>query len=321
MRYEDMKVAELKAMCDEQGIEYGSGIRKAELIDMLEKYGDPLPEVIESGDMVPAFAVDMTVVQDDIAILTERIDDALTAYGEFLVEPDAMDAMTSQELSICEAALSESLKAAEDARLQMGRDYRKPLDMANARYKELTTPVFELHNQYAEKRQELRRSGLEATYVEFCDANGMSSLPTVVPFDRLLEKHPQWMRRDANAGKAAQKVEETARKLMDDWGTLTSQRTTLPFFDEAEAEFFRSLDLSEALRLSERRAKEQAAIAVARAERDEVQAYRNPADEDEPRRRYRFEASLTRVELSELRKWKNQNNIGSEWAFKEVSND
>lgn len=346
MDYSSMTVARLKELCDEQGIEYRRDDRKADLVRYLEKYAEPIEVAavpIEDGLAASSFAVDLTVVNDDITALTEAIDEALKVYGEAKADPDTLAEMSTGDISICEKQLADAAKAADDARLQLGRDYRKPLDMANARYKELMGPVTAMRDAFAEEREARRRGGLEATYVDFCTANGMESLPTLVPFQRILDAHPQWMRRDANAGKAAQKVEEVAQGIIDDWKALSMQRGSMRFYQEAEAEFFRTLDVSAAVKLNAQRTEDAEKIEAARAEREAADAWRaeltwTPAFEEvepEPakgperpadgavapqRRRYRFEAWMTDYELASFREWKNSCGVGAGWTYREVQN-
>lgn len=56
----------------------------------------------------------------------------------------------------------------------------------------------------------------------------------------------------------------------------------MPFFQEAEAEFLRTLDLGAALRLNDMRVEEQARIEAARAEREADRAWREGAVETVP---------------------------------------
>ena len=273
-----MKVAELKRLCDEQGLEYGSNVKKAELVRLLERYAEPIEveaQVVDD-EMIPVkpFAIDMTKVNEGIGDLTDAIDNVLTVYGEMEVEDEVIADMQTDDLVSCEKALSDALDEADEIRKQLGRDYRKPLDEANARYKELTAPAYALRDKFQEQRKSNRRNGLERTYIDFCESNGMSKLPQLVPFQRLLDRNTRWMAINSNAGTAAQNVEKTAKSIIDDWGTLSEQRASMRFYDEAEAEFFKTLDLSAAIRLNQERTAVHEQLEAARAEREAVEAWR-----------------------------------------------
>ena len=350
MDYSKLTVARLKELCDEQGLEYPANVKKAELVGYLEKFAEPIEVEAETidGEMIQVkpFSVDMTLVHSDIDELTRAMDEALTVYGDLLVEREVVDGMAVADLLVCENQLGKAIAVADEARKQLGRDYRKPLEAANARYKELMQPVEELYAAYSERRQELRYEGLERTYLDCCAANGLETLPSVVPFERLAKAHPQWLRRDANAGKAAERVEDEVMRIGRAWGTLRSQRAAMRFYDEAEAEFFKSLDVERAIGLNNRREQEQARIDALRAEHEANEAARREAEarrqeqeaqqqaagrqqpapppaqaqpqhaqRQEERRRYTFSALLSDRELASLREWKNATGIGEDWRF------
>jgi hypothetical protein len=63
-------------------------------------------------------------------------------------------------------------------------------------------------------------------------------------------------------------------QTMKDWDALKQQRESMAFYAEAEAEYFRTLDLGRALRLNSEREEEQARIDEANRRMDEALAYR-----------------------------------------------
>ena len=350
MDYAKMTVAELKALLTERGIGYPKDFRKSELIELLEQEDEPIEVDAETlGELGerPRFEVSMADVQGDIVALSEKVDIALDAYQEFECGSDGIAKLDAETLRICEDALTDSVNAAEDARKALKRDYNTPIKAAEARYKELMEPVMALRDAYKEHRVQLRRQGLESTYRDFCEANGVPSLPDAVPFQRLLDAHPQWMRRDSNAGKAAQSVEDTAEKLIADWGVLTQQKHSMRFYEQAEMRFFETLDVGEAVRFNAQLVQQAQRAEQARQERDEADAWRVQATveallENSPRqgqgravatvsgpqaaacgqpmqrRRYHFEAWLNDTELASFREWKNACGIGDGWTFREV---
>lgn len=282
MDYSSMKVADLKELAALRGVKLAQGARKADIIAALEEAEAPI-EVSASvvdGEIAPikAFDIDMSVVQDDISVLTKAIDGALAVYGDVMVDDEVLEDMSGGDIAICESQLADALKAADDARLKLGRDYRKPLDTANARYKELIGPAEEQLAKFAERRKDLRYMGLRGTYESCCASNGFANLPDVVPFDRLLKDHPQWMARNTNAGKAAEKVEDETMRIIRDWHTLKSQQASMRFYVEAEARFFEELDVAKAIDFNNRREDEQRRIDALEAERQANEMARRDAE-------------------------------------------
>ena len=114
-------------------------------------------EVLDGELMISStsFEVDMSGIQADIAMLTTAIDDALTVYGDMLLDQADIDAMDHAEVRRRERAVSAAIREADELRRQLNRDYRLPLDAAKVRYDELMGPVVELHAAYKKRRVHL----------------------------------------------------------------------------------------------------------------------------------------------------------------------
>ena len=160
---------------------------EAELID---------GEVMISG---ASFEIDMSGIQRDLEELTAAIDEALTVYGDYLVEPEAIEAMGYSDVRNCERTVSSAVRAADELRRQLNRDYKMPLDAAKARYDELMGPVIELHARFKARRVELESAAKEEKKRTiqrlYEDMAAYIALPlegqdeALVPFERIFGLH------------------------------------------------------------------------------------------------------------------------------------
>lgn len=303
------------------------------------------PEVVE---------VEAEIVEDDVLapkpVYVPAVIDAkayLAAKGDYvehMMEPyadmdeAALEAMDLSEMKTCRADLNRIIKEVEDERKAIKKMYNEPLKAFEAKVAEMLEPVRKSEELLAggikaieASRKELRRQSLEGEYEIFAPA-----LVPVVPFDRILAINPKWLNASYNGVKATEEMEDAVAKIARDWDALKKQAHTLPFYQEAEAAFFRTLDLGAALDVSRSRAEEQARIDALKAEVDgDVEYEAAPAtceaDEYAPphpvhaepqpngeRRLYRFSAWLSDSEVASLREWKNALNIGADWKFAEV---
>ena len=76
-------------------------------------------EIVEDDLMISSasFEIDMSGIQSDVAELTEAIDDALTVYGESLVdEEQADDAEVEEESEFCSFVNEDGVKCRNHAR-------------------------------------------------------------------------------------------------------------------------------------------------------------------------------------------------------------
>ncbi len=126
----------------------------AEEIAQLDHVEEVEAEVFDGDLMISSasFEIDMSGIQADIAELTAAIDEALTVYGDMLVEPADIEAMDYSEARRRERAVSAAIREADELRRQLNRDYRLPLDAAKVRYDELMGPVIQLHAAYKSRR-------------------------------------------------------------------------------------------------------------------------------------------------------------------------
>lgn len=365
MDYAEMKRDELAALCRERDIPFQSKSTKAKLVEMLEKADLAEPIEVEAvtvdDEIIPAnvLAVDIEGMQRAAVELTEAMDAAATALGEYDVEDEVIGSMAIADVRVCEDGIAAALKDVDARRKELTRLLTEPKKAIDAKVKELTEPLSELAKKYADRRQDVYMEGYAAQYEECCIANGMEALEQAVPFDEFIARHKQWTARTANPVKTQEKIADEVMRIARDWEALRGLRWSMKYYDEAEREFFATLDLNAAISKSKAVAAQQERVEAMRREREEAERWRaeqaakraqeppapawtpvfeevepepvptqKPTPEPAPapqgradgRKRYHFEAWMTEAELASFREWKNACGIGDGWTFREVRN-
>lgn len=272
-------------------------------------------EVIEPEhiDLVPA-------VIDSQAYLAKR-----QSWLESMMEPyrdmddEAIAKMDVKEAKACHADLNRIIKEVDDERKLIKAEYERPLKEFEAEVANLLTPakgaklkLKEYIDAHTEKEREFIRQGLERTYEDFAPI-----LVPVVPFERILEINPKWLNKSYGAAKAATELEDAVEKIAKDWEVLKRARSLMRFYDEAEAVFFRTLDINEAMRHNDEREEEQRRIDEMKAEQAALAVERTEeALSGDGRKHYSFSVWLDDNELASLREWKTACSIGREWRFR-----
>lgn len=168
-----------------------------------------------------------------------------------LIEPyqgltaDVVATMNVKEAKKCRTDLNKIKKELDDARISFHKIYEQPYDVFKAQVDELVSMIKEplaLLDSAVKQAEELaknqRREVLESTYNDFCPV-----LVPVVPFDRILEK--SWLNASHGESKAIDELCAKAAQIKKDWDALKDTELSCPA--ETEAEFFRTLSLSDAL--------------------------------------------------------------------------
>jgi len=218
------------------------------------------------------------VITADFDGMRAKLDKLLEPYDD--LSDEAVMAMPLKDAKTCRADLNRMSKELNDARKAVKKDYDKPLKEFEAKVKELV----ELINAPSdvldgviktreEEEKQKRREGLENTYHDFAPA-----LVPAVPFERILE--PKWLNKSFGAAKAAEELENKVAKISADWKQLKTLK--LEFYDEDEAVFFRTLDLTQAIAHENERKEEQARIDSMKQEVDGYAAEREQTVEPEP---------------------------------------
>lgn len=359
MEYGEMTVADLRSLCGERGIAIPSRATKAQLRGWLEEYDLNNPIEVEAvpveEEIIPrtALSIDAEAMQAAAVELTHAMDDAATALGEYGVDDEAIAEMAMDDIRVCEDGLAAALKEVDERRLELTRMLTEPKKAIDAKCKELTEPIKELAGRYADAREAVHMRGYRAQYEECCIANGIEALANALPFDDFIAMHPRWVARTANPVKTQEKIADAVEKAARDWETLRGLRNSMRFYADAEAEFFKTLDVQAAIKRNERRTEEQERVDAMNREREENERWRReqaqkaqeqprvpdftevepepaavperpaeparaPQGRHDGRRRYHFEAWMTDAELASFREWKNACGVGEGWTFRRV---
>ena len=360
MNYGEKKVDDLRRMCRERGLAVQAKARKQELVAALEAADAAEPIEVEAvavdDGIIPASVlnVDIEAVGGALVELTRAMDEAATVYGEMQVDREMASGMSIQDIRVCRQGIADAKREVKERRLDVTRMLKAPIDAINEECRKLDAMADDADAVLAEAYDAVIMAGYEAQYQECCVANGIGALADTVPFARFMAMHPRWTARTANPVKTQEKIADEVARIAKDWRTLQSMRSSMRFYDDAEIEFFDSLDVKRAIERNNQRTEEQARIEAMNREREANEAWRReraaraaeavaePEPEPEPaptreraaepaptpqatvradgRKRYRFEAWMDDAELASFREWKNACGVGDGWTFREVRN-
>ena len=213
-------------------------------------------EIVEDDLMISSasFEIDMSGIQSDVAELTEAIDDALTVYGESLVDSETIATIDRVSARERELELSRAIRAADELRRKLNRDYKVPLDVAKGRYDELMGPVIELHAAYKQRRvdfeeaeREQKLTTIRALYEAMAPRWALAPLDgdAPVPFQAVFDRYGgKWL----NKGTSLDAVERELGGVvaMLDEGERRLDEAGLKHSTEAKAVFWRTFDVEAA---------------------------------------------------------------------------
>ncbi|MBQ9041471.1 MAG: DUF1351 domain-containing protein [Eggerthellaceae bacterium] len=277
--YSKMTVAELKAECDRQGLEYTAKDRKADLVSILERFAGPIEveaEVIE--DSLERISYKPAVIDAASYLEAKRgwLEKMMAPYKD--MDEKAILAMNVDEAKDCRADLNKIIKEVDDERKAIKNAYNQPLAAFEQAVKELLEPAKEdvdKLKQYIDSQEDIKREnikqGLRATYEDFAPA-----LVPVVPFERVLEINPKWLNLSYGPAKAARELEDAVAKIAKDWEVLKRQAPLMKFYEESEAVFFRTFDLNAAMEHNDMREAEQQRINAMKSDIAEIKAANEP---------------------------------------------
>lgn len=233
-------------------------------------------EVIET-DLATTFDVDFDGLSQDLTVLNEAV--GLLITDELLeINTQGLGDLDHADTKRLEQSLNKKINAADEARKQFNRDYDAPKKAIKERYDAVIAPAIKAHGLLKTHRLDLeqkviddRLNNLSATYSELFPA-----LSDVVPFERLIEGE-KWANYGYKDKKAEEELVDKVTTIATDWNTLEGMKSNMPFFDEAEREFFRTLSIKDAIALHNQLVEESARIEAMKAE---VQSNREFIDQD-----------------------------------------
>ncbi len=211
--------------------------------------------------------------------------DALEAHVRRVVSDyegatyDLADAQAVKDAKHDRSYLNGLKKEIEERRKAVKREYSKPLDAFERRCRQIagiidvaSDNIKAQLDQAEEERRAQAYAKLQGHYEEFAGL-----LAPVVPYERLHED--QWLNKTFGEMKAYAALEEKVAKLAQDWDTLKAQFADTPYYEVAERELFRTLDLGAAITAARDAEDEYARIAELKAA---VEPEPGPAPVPEP---------------------------------------
>lgn len=246
-------------------------------------------------------------------------DDEPSEEALFKMDKDAVDAARGAHIDVMDDY--------EAARKSVKSLINEPYNRIEAEAKKLMAPLKARKELYSaemarreRRKKELHREYLEGIYADFCEANGLSALVDLVPFERIVAVNPKWL----NLGEkksAVEGIENKAAEVARDWEAL--KKLDLDHAEEAEREFFATLSLRAAIKKDEDVEAENARI---EALRDEVavnraEAVPEPAPEPPHVRRYRLEFTVDDDGLEKIKACMKALPSFASISFKKVNND
>lgn len=280
MNLESMTVKSLKEEAKKRGVKLKSNAKKEEIIAAI-KAVEPVhvvaevidPEANEDEvkpckDLIVTFPGDISI-GDNITALDAYVEGQIAPYvgAKF----DIADEKKVKEARQCMADLNNIKKPIEEERKRIKRTYEKPLKDFEARVKQITEKIDSARAQIKKQVDEAdeafrddRRESLSEHYAEFAEL-----LAPVVPYEMLHD--PKWCNRTTAYSDAEAELEAKVGKIATDWESLKS--LNLEFFKVVEAQFFRTLDLGNAIEYN-------AKLVSDRAKINGLEASMAPAEEE-----------------------------------------
>lgn len=244
---------------------------KFEMTEFEEVEIIPASTGITYGFQPAVINADFTSAKDKLRELIEPYD-GLTA--------DVVASMNMKDAKKCRSELKKIQKELNDARIAFQKVYNQPFEEFKAQVDELINMAKEpwalLDAGIKEAEENAKRERYETlmqTYEDFCPL-----LVPLVPFDRLLDN--SWLNASTSEKKAEEELCAKAAELAKDWEILKGTELSCP--QETEAEFFRTLSLSDALAFDKARFEELERIRMMNEEREALKALKPaPVTNDE----------------------------------------
>lgn len=204
------------------------------------------------------------VIECDFDGMGKRLDGMLEPYDGCTAE--AVAAMPIEDVKSCSKDLKSMRKELDEGRKAIKREYNRPLDEFEKGVKALIARIDEPLSLFTEAeaiheavRKEEKAEALRKVYEDAAPA-----LVGVVPFERIMDQ--RWLNKTYSQKKAEDDLMDKVQSIADNWEALKCMALNYP--EEAEREYFATLDLAKAV-TRDREIK---------AERDRIEAMRADVD-------------------------------------------
>lgn len=237
-------------------------------------------EILESNEIVPSVSFVPAEIEFNHEELMKRIRAEVEIYTG--ITKDNSEDISTKDLKSFRTWLNKLSAALNNKRKEIKAAYNEPLNNFETQIKEIDAVILEPKNridaiikQREEEAKQLRREHLIDCYADYAPA-----LVEVVPFDKILD--PKWLNASFGEVKAENALMDKVENLANDWEQLQSLRETLPFYDEAEKELFRTLSLNDAIAKNHELVEEQKRIDAMKAQVEEVKEYQQQVVVEQP---------------------------------------
>lgn len=217
-------------------------------------------------------------ITDLILAMDAEINRCNEATEELQISDEDLAGYAYDDVKRFTSELNGQIKQAEDARKDFKRRWQEPQKAVEAAFKDALASTVELRDRYKAELGKREAQIRQERYELLCGFYEQEApkLAELVPIERFgIVRDKISVAKGYSAAKEEAKLHAELVKALNAWDALIEN--DLEFAEEAEAEFFRTLDLNAALQLNARRKAEQAKIDQLRAEMGEA-----PEPEPEP---------------------------------------
>lgn len=217
-----------------------------------------------------------------------RVDAILADYEGW--EPSADNAEEVKQCKSQKKYLNALAKDIDERRKAVKREYLRPLDAFEERANGIRDKIRAVSarlDAVAKEAEQAEKDAKEAELREHYEAYAGLLVP-VVPYERIAD--PKWLNKTTKLGKAMDELEARVDRIAKDWDSL--KNLDIEHHAEAEAHFFKTLDLGAAIARN-------AEIVQERARIEEMKAAMEPEPEQTPEPPMAYEAAPVTCEADE----------------------
>lgn len=230
-------------------------------------------EPMKAGELAVSFRPG--VLSANFSALEAYVDGILETYKDW--EPSADSQEDVKQCATHRKYLNGLAKQIDERRKAVKNEYLRPLNSFEAdcnrirdKVKDVSTRLNDVEKEADEARKSQKEEELREHYEGYAGL-----LAEVVPYDKIAD--PKWLNKTPTLEKAKIELEEKVDKVAADWETL--KRLNLEFFEQAEIQFFNTLDLGQATAYADKLAEDARKIEAMKAEMGQ---YAEPVEDEVP---------------------------------------
>lgn len=270
MDFNSMKVAELREYAKKQNIDT-KGMKKAEIISALTSEPDLVSaDVIEPGSeltlQVSTNCIPGTLSANFDAI-EQLVDKIIAPYENW--KPNPEDKQEVEQVKREREHISSIKKNFKQNCDDAIRGYSEPLNLFKDREKAILSKLDSTYRSLKDcedQADEARRDWVKDQLKDHYEAYA-GFLVDVVPYEKIHDR--RWTNKTFGEKKAEQELEAKIDEIASKWNMLKEMK--LEFYDEAEAYFFETLNLEQAVSKAKNLADQKRKVAEMKSEMSEYQ--------------------------------------------------